>query len=122
LIDCPRCKNEDCNEGKSWNVVPKTGKGKAMRVTLYSCSRCSNKFRKGVRIDAPSISAVSPKMEGVMKSESVSKPIPKPDIELSRTSARESLVTLRTGAKISVDDDIIIRESLFERIKRGLGF
>ena len=54
---CPRCKNEETDINKSWDVVPKSGKGRAMRVTLHSCNSCGNKFRTGARID---ISASTP--------------------------------------------------------------
>jgi hypothetical protein len=55
LIVCPRCKSEDYNLGKSWDVLPKTGKGKAMRVTLYSCKTCGYKFRKALKLDIPTV-------------------------------------------------------------------
>ncbi|MEM3737392.1 MAG: hypothetical protein QXJ75_04840 [Candidatus Bathyarchaeia archaeon] len=58
---CPRCKSQDTAEEKSWDVIPKTGKGAAMRVTAYKCSSCGGKFRKAVKLDrsqiAPTTSA-----------------------------------------------------------------
>ena len=53
MATCPRCKSKDSNEEKSWDVIPKTGKGAAMRVTAYKCDSCGVKFRKAVRLDTP---------------------------------------------------------------------
>jgi len=52
------------NINKSWDVKPKSGKGRAMRVTLYACRSCGHKFRKAVKLEeTPAVSEPSPMVE-----------------------------------------------------------
>jgi len=62
MSTCPRCKSENSEEIKSWDVIPKTGRGKPMRVTLYRCNVCGYKYRKATKIEVPSpkVSEVQP--------------------------------------------------------------
>lgn len=48
------------NINKSWDVRPKSGKGRAMRVTLYACRSCGHKFRKAIKLEEPTITEPSP--------------------------------------------------------------
>jgi len=175
LVICPRCKSEDSEEGKSWDVIPKTGKGKAMHVTMYKCRTCANKFRKAARLQVAS--HVKPKGEmrilvtgdidgnnstitaklfeyikahdGILNIDQSAK-----DLEISVDEVKGVLETLQEDGKIKMESsaaetpaahpspveplsmptdikdvkgsvdtvDAPQRESIFQRLKRGLGF
>jgi C4-type Zn-finger protein len=51
MVECPRCKSEDVEVTKSWDVKPKSGRGKAIRVYMYLCKSCGHKFRKAVKLE-----------------------------------------------------------------------
>lgn len=51
LIRCPRCNSENVDANKSWDVIPKSGRGKPIRVTVYQCKDCNHKFRKATKIE-----------------------------------------------------------------------
>jgi len=119
MIVCPRCKSEDYAEGKSWDVIPKSGKGKAMHVTMYSCNVCSHKFRKATKLDVPTQNA--PQVNNLDI---------KPEVKLENTLAfpKPAAVELSSPTSVMEQKPSIIEveayqhESLFQRIKRGLGF
>jgi len=47
---CPKCGSKKLQMLKSWDVIPKTRKGPAIRVTLYSCKN-GHKFRRVTKIE-----------------------------------------------------------------------
>lgn len=51
MTGCPRCKNESVEVVKSWDVIPKSSRGRPMRVTLYLCNTCGYKYRKATKIE-----------------------------------------------------------------------
>ena len=51
MVECPRCKSEDVELVKSWEVRPKSKRGKAIKVSIYLCHSCGNKFRKAVKLE-----------------------------------------------------------------------
>lgn len=51
MVECPRCKSEDVELVKSWEVRPKSKRGKAIKVSIYVCHSCGNKFRKAVKLE-----------------------------------------------------------------------
>jgi len=48
---CPKCESKNIQTGKTWDVIPTTGRGRPMRVTLISCRSCGHKFRKASKIE-----------------------------------------------------------------------
>ena len=121
MIVCPRCKSEDYNVGKSWDVVPRSGKGRAMHVTMYSCKICGHKFRKATKLDMPALTQNTPQVNNLDI---------KPEIKLETTppllkSADAELASPLTATeqKVSiVEVEAPQNDSLFQRIRRGLGF
>ncbi|WP_309492811.1 tubulin/FtsZ family protein [Candidatus Hecatella orcuttiae] len=51
ISGCPTCGSGDLMVLKSWEVKPKTKKGPAMRVTIYSCES-GHRFRKTTKTEA----------------------------------------------------------------------
>lgn len=51
MIKCPRCNSENVNANKSWDVIPKSGRGKPIHVTVYQCKDCNHKFRRATKLE-----------------------------------------------------------------------
>lgn len=47
---CPKCNGSKTTIVKEWDVIPKSGKGPSLHVTLCSCSDCNSKFRVAKKI------------------------------------------------------------------------
>jgi hypothetical protein len=118
MVACPRCKSEDYDIGKSWDVIPKSGKGRAMHVTMYSCKICGHKFRKAAKLDVTTNNA--PHFN---------------NFDIKPTFKLESAISFPKPAEVEVTHPTPIigqnqpevyeapqKDTLFQRIKRGLGF
>lgn len=51
MTKCPRCNSENVNANKSWDVIPKSGRGKPIHVTVYQCKDCNHKFRRATKLE-----------------------------------------------------------------------
>ena len=51
MVVCPRCQSMDVELVKSWDVKPKSGRGRAIRVSIYLCKTCNHKFRKAAKLE-----------------------------------------------------------------------
>jgi hypothetical protein len=70
MTACPRCKSESAEVVKSWDVIPKSGRGKPMRVTLYLCNTCGYKYRKATKIEVqPTVQPLTPAEEPKIQQE-----------------------------------------------------
>ncbi len=99
MVECPRCKSEDVEVTKSWDVRPKSGRGKAIRVYMYLCKSCGHKFRKAEKIEETTTVAI----------ENPAKPI-----------AVASATTENNPSEASVAAPEQTKQSFFDRLKRSL--
>ncbi len=97
--------------------MPKSGKGKAMRVTLYYCKSCGNKYRKASRLDTPPPTLSEMKISPpTTLSENISTKV---SADIPITSAAS--ISQAPDRPVAPDDAVenTHRASLFERIKRA---
>ncbi|MHC1590245.1 MAG: hypothetical protein ACXQTQ_04710 [Candidatus Hecatellaceae archaeon] len=95
MVECPRCKSEDVELIKSWDVRPKSKRGKAIKVSIYQCRSCGNKFRKAVKLEEASAPNTSP---AINMSQSIAGSVSEPQT-------------------VTVSDTH--KESFFEKLKRS---
>lgn len=113
MTECPRCKSGNVEVVKSWDVIPKSGRGKPMRVTLYLCGTCGYKYRKATRIEIPQ--SIQPTQPQPLAE--------KPELTHSPGEEKKSLVdeVLRLmivkETSLKTDGDAEIVSKLFEYIK-----
>ena len=106
--------------------MPKSGKGKAMLVTLYNCKGCGNKFRKASRLDFPTsaVSEIGIKST-IASSEGISKNVVAPNVSVEVPIAEAPVLsesTLQMPEKVIASADVAEstrKMSLFERIRRA---
>lgn len=119
MVACPRCKSEDCELGKSWDVIPKSSRGRAIHVTMYSCKICSHKFRKATRFDVPATCILEGNnLETKPEMKSLTTP-ELPKLTVTEVSHPPLMMEQRT---LTAEIDVPSHDSLFQKIKRGLGF
>ena len=93
MVECPRCKSTDVELTKSWDVKPKSGRGRAIRVSMYLCHACGHKFRKAVKLE---------------EAEKASSP-----------AIVQATQPVTIGSTANTADDSDQKESFFERLKRS---
>jgi len=96
MVECPRCKSEDVELIKSWDVRPKSKRGKAIKVSIYQCHSCGNKFRKAVKLEEAPVPSVKPALE----------------VPVAATP-------MATSAEVQTATSDTPKESFFERLRRS---
>ncbi|MHC1586746.1 MAG: hypothetical protein ACXQTV_04305 [Candidatus Hecatellaceae archaeon] len=96
MVECPRCKSTDVELTKSWDVKPKSGRGRAIRVSMYLCHSCNHKFRKAVKLEE-AVQAESPAT-----------------VEIVQPTA-----TTQITATVETDSNEEQKESFLDKLKRS---